>query len=140
MANDTTSCMYDHYLRCILSVPCLVNHLSAFLIGCSKESWWNALFLPIFNESVTDRPTDRSTDRKWRESFPACAHERKVNQKSAQKNSHWLLDATSHVYKRVCPSVCPSIRLSIHQSCFCQIATGASRSWLSGPCWNNRGS
>ena len=25
----------------------------------------------------------------------------------------WFLDASSHLYKRVCPSVCPSVRPSV---------------------------
>ena len=52
LANDATSSVYDHSLRCILSVACLVNHLSAFLIGWSKES----------TDEGTDGPMHRRTD------------------------------------------------------------------------------
>ena len=38
LVNDATSSVYDKYLRWILSVACLLNHLSAFLIGWGKES------------------------------------------------------------------------------------------------------
>ena len=58
LANDATSSVYDQYLRCILSITCLVNHFSAFLIGWSER---NAVF-SFFNESVTDRPPDGRTD------------------------------------------------------------------------------
>ena len=63
LANDATSSVYDKYLRCILSITCLLNHFSAFLIGWSKESRRNALFSHFLTKAWrTDRPTDRRTD------------------------------------------------------------------------------